>query len=201
MNQFMIKSVSGTEGTGKPESRRTEASIWKEAIEALIDPTTGMDETEQKNYENKILQKMKTGKRLTSEELDYLRLHNPDLYRSAMRVEKARESLRTRLSNCKSKEEVQQVISGQMEMLQAMKNDKDIEYMTAMVKREVESFKKSSAYARLPLKREEGKKKEKCPEENPWKEEAEKETFGRVAVYSRMQVQCETITQMAQGFL
>ena len=112
MNQFIVKPVSNTEkAVGENKNKKqTEASIWKEVIEALVDPTAGMEEPERKNYEQKIMQKLKSGKRLSSEELDYLRIQNPELYRTAMRVENARKALRTRLSNCKSKEEVQQVI-------------------------------------------------------------------------------------------
>lgn len=205
MNQFIVKPVANTEkAVGENRNRkRTEASIWKEVIEAMADPAAGMEEPERKNYEQKIMQKLKMGKRLSSEELDYLRIHNPDLYRTAMRVENARKAFRTRLSNCKSKEEAQQAISGQMEVLKAMKDDPDREYMTEMVKKEIETFKKSSAYAKLPATREEGEKKakKKTPAENPWKEEMDKESFYKAAVYSRMQVQCEAISRLAQGLM
>lgn len=203
MSQIVVKQLNGVEKSLGGSTKRTEASIWKEVIENLIDPTTGMEEPERKNYENKIIQKMKTGKRLTSEELDYLRIHNPDLYRTAMRVENARKALRTKLKSCKSKEEVQQTISVQMEVLQAMKDDPDREYMTAMVKEEIQKFKKSSAYARLPLKREEGKEKSKCSclKEDLWEKEMDEEIFSKVTIYSRMQIQCDTITQIAQGFV
>lgn len=205
MNQFTVKPVSNTEkAVGENRNQKqTEASIWKQVIEAMTDPTAGMEEPERKNYEQKIMQKLKTGKRLSSEELDYLRIHNPDLYRTAIRVENARKAFRTRLSNCKSKEEAQQVISGQMEVLKTMKDDPDQEYMTEMVKQEIETFKRSSAYAKLPATREEGKKKAKtkAPDENPWKEEMEEENFYKAAVYSRMQVQCEMISRLAQGLM
>lgn len=204
MNQFIVKPVSNTEkivGDNR-NKKQTDASIWKEVIEAMVDPTDGMEEPERANYEQKIMQKLKMGKRLSSEELDYLRIHNPELYRTAMRVENARKALRIKLSNCKTKEEVQQVISGQMEVLKAMKDDPDREYMTEMVKREVETFKKSSAYAKLPATREEEKKhKTKVSAGNPWKEEIALEDFRKAAVYSRMQIQCEMISKMAQGFM
>lgn len=199
--------ISNAMAVGEKDScgtteRKTKADIWKEAIEALVDPTSGMEESERANYEQKIMQKLKTGRRLTSEELEYLRLHNPDLYKSAVRVEVSRKALREKLSKCKSKEEVQQVVSVQMETLRAMEKDPDIEYMSAMVKKEIEDFKKSSAYARLPLKKEEGKKK--APKES-WSElkeqEESEEAFGKIAIYGRMQVQCEMIVQMTQAFI
>lgn len=205
MNQFTVKPVSNAEkAVGENRNQKqTEASIWKQVIEAMVDPTAGMEEPERKNYEQKVMQKLRTGKRLSSEELDYLRVHNPDLYRTAMRVENARKAFRARLSSCHSKEEVQQVVSGQMEVLKAMKDDPDREYMAEMVKREVESFKKSSSYAKLPATREEGKKKHKVKTsgENPWKEEMDEDNFNRAVVYSRMKVQCEMIGRLAQGLM
>ncbi len=205
MNQFVVKPVSNAEkAVGENRNQKwTQASIWKEVIEALVDPTAGMEEPERANYEQKIMQKLRTGKRLSSEELDYLRIHNPDLYRTAMRVENSRKALRTKLSNCKSKEEAQQVISDQMEVLKASKDDPDQEYMAEMVKKEVETFKKSSAYAKLPATKEEAKKKHKAKDlaESPWKEEKAGENLQKAAIYSRMQVQCETISKLAQGFV
>ena len=46
--------------------------IWQDTIEALIDPSYGMDEEEETDYLNKIMAKLKSGKDLTSEELNYL---------------------------------------------------------------------------------------------------------------------------------
>lgn len=200
---YISKSIAvGEKDSFVSTEGKTKADIWKEAIEALVDPTSGMEESERANYEQKIMQKLKTGRRLTSDELEYLRLHNPDLYKSAVRVEVSRKALREKLSNCKSKEEVQQVVWNQMETLRAMEKDPDIEYMSAMVKKEIDDFKKSSEYARLPLKKEEGKKK---VQKETWSESKEQEeseeTFGKIAIYSRMQVQCERIVQMTQAFI
>ena len=90
-----------------------------------------------------------------------------------------------------------------MEVLKAMKDDPDREYMAEMVRKEVETFKRSSAYVKLPQTRKEGKKKQKtsAPNENPWREETEEENFNKAAVYSRMQIQCEMITRLAQGWI
>lgn len=60
--------------------------IWQDTIEALIDPSYGMDEEEETDYLNKIMAKLKSGKDLTSEELNYLKLHNSQLYMTALRV-------------------------------------------------------------------------------------------------------------------
>lgn len=196
-NIVVKKQDSSVRAVGK-----TKADIWKETIEALVDPANGMEEEERANYEQKIVQKLKTGRRLTSEELNYLRIHNPELYQSAVRVETARKALREKLKNCKSKEEVQQVVSAQMESLKAMEKDPDIEYLSAMVKKEIEDFQKSSDYARLPKTREEGKKKvSKKSGLQSEETEGEEEECQKLAIYSRMQFQCDLIVQMAQAFI
>lgn len=200
MNTAAAMSASNEKKTINPDGK-TRNEIWQDVIENLIDPTSGMDEAARKNYEHKIEQKLKAGKKLTSEELNYLRIHNPELYRTAMRVEISRKALKEQLKNCRSKEEVQQVVSLQIERLQAMKKEPDKEYMAAMINHEVETFKKSSRYARLPVKREAGKKQS---EEWDWEkesEEQEEDFFGKISVYTRMQFQCNEITEIAHAYL
>lgn len=193
-----------TDSTVNMEGGQTKADIWKEALEMMIDPTSGMGEQERANYEQKIMQKLKSGRRLTAEEMDYLRIHNPEMYQIAVRVENERKALKTKLNNCKSKEEVQQVISVQMEALKAMKGDPAQEYMTAMVEKEVSDFKKTSEYARLPQKREKGNR---MAEEEEFSKKSDNDTkedgklFKRAAAYGRMQVQCNQIGNLAQSFV
>lgn len=194
-----ISVLSSVENSPGRNEKRTKASIWKEVIDELVDPTSGMEESERAEYDQKILQKLKSGKRLTSEEMNYLRIHNPELYRSAMRVEVARKSLQERLKNCRSKEEVQQVVFVQMEVLRGMKDDPDGEYITAMVKKEIDDFRKSSAYAKLPLTSDKREKKTKKVETyEPGKEE---EIYSKVNIFTKMQFQCEMISQMTQAFI
>ena len=200
MNTMIAMSASEEKKTMNLAGK-TRNEIWQDVIENIMDPTSGMDEAARKNYESKIEQKLKTGKKLTSEELDYLRIHNPELYRTAMRVELSRKALREQLKNCHSKEEVQQVVSLQMERLSAMKKEPDKQYMAAMINHEVETFKKSSDYARLPVKREAGKKQ---PKEWEWEKDAdgqEEDFFGEISIYTRMQFQCDKITEIAQAFI
>ena len=67
--------------------------IWQDTIEALIDPSYGMDEEEETDYLNKIMAKLKSGKDLTSEELNYLKLHNSQLYMTALRVKYKKQAV------------------------------------------------------------------------------------------------------------
>jgi len=52
-----------------------------------------------------IKNKMKSGRRLSHDEKEFLRIHVPDLYEKAIKIEKERDEFRRALSNCKTKEE------------------------------------------------------------------------------------------------
>ena len=96
------------------------------------------------------------------------------------------------------------MVSVQTEVLRAMEGDPDKEYMAAMVRHEVDAFKKSKAYARLPQSIQEGKKKKKTPtsEKEIWKDgEKGMMSTNKMAVLGQMQVQCERISQMAASFV
>lgn len=200
----MIFAVNAGERKA-PENmgEKSNAEIWRETIAMMEESLVKVPEEKRAAYEQKIRQKMQSGKKLSGEELNYLRIYQPDLYRSALRVENARTVLRTKLKNCKSKEEVDNVVSVQNEVLKAMDGDPDKEYMAAMVRHEVDTFKKSTAYARLPRRIEEGKKK-KTPvsDKEIWKdEETGMVSSNKMAVLGQMQVQCEMISQMAESFV
>lgn len=193
-----------TEERMAPECRKdkSKAAIWKETIAQMESSLIKMSEEDKAAYEQKIRQKMQAGKKLTSEEMNYLRVNQPELYQSAMRVETARKALRIKLKNCKSKEEVQNVISVQTEVLKAMEGDTDREYLAAMVEHEVETFRKSSAYARLPERIEDGKKKNTpISEREIWKEEEGITSSNKMSVLGQMQIQCEMISQMSKAFV
>lgn len=199
-----IKGVAAERKAPENMEQMTRGEIWKGAISIMEESMVSMDEEQKVAYEQKIRQKMKSGRKLTAEEMNYLRLYHPDLYRSAMRVETSRKILRTKLKSCKSKEEVQNVISVQNEVLKAMEGDPDREYMAAMVKHEVEEFQKSSVYARLPETIEKGQKRKKqaVSEQEIWKDEEGKTAIASntVSVLGQMQIQCIQISQMAETF-
>ncbi len=175
-------------------------TIWRETIALMEKATVNVNEKDRAAYEQKIMQKLKSGRKLTSDEMEYLRVYQPELYRSACRVENARKVLKTKLKSCKSKQEVQNVISVQQEYLKAL-DGTDKEYMTAMVQRECQEFKKTSEYARLPETTKQEKRREK---KIVFGGESGDEEAGydrnRVALLGYSQIQCDTITQMAQAF-
>lgn len=124
-------------------------SIQSELMEYL-DPTAGLSQEEKKAYEEKIIQKLRSGKKLTPEEMNYLRAKNPQLYVQAARVQAMRENLRNQLENCKSKEEVEKVYGNFTLMIS--KDDPMKEALVAAYDDEVKEFKKTDKYQALPEK-------------------------------------------------
>ena len=112
---------------------------------------------------NRIVGKMKSGRRLSYDEMEYLRKHDPALYEKAVKIEKEREEHRQALRNCKTKEEARRVQTTKCHLLQAeakavpdSKNGSspmELEFismrMMAMVD-EFAEFVKSSEYDDMP---------------------------------------------------
>ncbi len=124
-------------------------SIQSELMEYL-DPTAGLSEEEKKAYEEKIMQKLRSGKKLTAEEMNYLRAKNPQLYVQAARVQAMRENLKNQLEHCKSKEEVEKVYGNFTSMIS--KDDPMKEALVAAYDDELKEFKKTDKYQALPAK-------------------------------------------------
>ena len=196
-----MNSIYRTKEILDQSEKYSKASLYQKTINLLINPTDSMSETEKKEYEQKISQKLKIGKQLTSEELAYLRVYNPEMYKIAIRVEASRKALKTQLANCKSKEEVQQVFVMRVQVIQTMKDDPAREAMTAMVNREMKEFRKSREYAKLPLTVEESKKKVKASDYEAENREIEASELKKAVFYQRMQRQCDLIAEITQRVL
>ena len=67
------------------------------------------EETQKTETMQRIDRKLKTGKKLSAAEMDYLRKNAPDLYVKAVKIEAEREEYRRALSRCKTKEEAKQL--------------------------------------------------------------------------------------------
>jgi len=112
---------------------------------------------------NRIVGKMKSGRRLSYDEMEYLRKHDPALYEKAVKIEKEREEHRRELRKYKTKEEARKVQTAKCLQLQAEakavrdnkdgSNPTDFEFismrMMAMFD-EFAAFVKSSEYNDMP---------------------------------------------------
>ena len=140
----------------------------RELVEHLLAGSGDVDEMSEENRREmdvRIMAKLKSGKKLSQKELDYLRRTNPILYAEAMRVQRMAEALEEQLKHAKSKEEVNQIFTTALSGIS--KNDPDREYLIASFNRISEEFRKSKAYNELPTTIEEAKKKKKQVDPDP----------------------------------
>lgn len=127
-----------------------------ENISELLSPACGMTEEEKEAYFNKIMAKLKSGKKLSSEEMRFLQAEHPELYQQVARVQNMRDSLETRLKHCSSKEEAATIYSNAVSMIS--KDDPMKEYIIAAYDDTMKEFKDSEEYQALPDTEEDAKK-------------------------------------------
>lgn len=117
-----------------------------------------------------IMVKLKSGGTLTSDELDYLKKKNPQVYQDAIAIERERESYQRQLKNCKSKEEAETLkinkMNGALAEAKSIVNNpripegEKVKHMDRILARvmgiqaEHIAFVKSAFYAKLPDKEE-----------------------------------------------
>ena len=114
---------------------------------------TEMSEDEKRRMEARIIAKLKAGKKLTGEEMDFLRRYNTELYLTAVRVDAIVSTAYSSISD----------------------KDPAKEYLTAAVSNVSTEFRRSGAYSRLPNTIDEAEKAKKKQTKNPFKESDEKD--------------------------
>ena len=85
--------------------------VIKEALFKMSDPTPNMTDEERESYHRKLLAKLESGQKLTSQELAFLRTNDPAAYQKARRMEQKRQWLTEQMKKCKSKQEVLDVVN------------------------------------------------------------------------------------------
>ena len=132
----------------------------KELVEYILESRNDiekMSDDDRAKMDAQILAKLKSGKKLSQKEMDYLRKTNPIMYSHAMRVQRIAETIEEQLKHAKSKEEADRIISSSLSVIS--KNDPDKEYIVAAVNSINTEFHKSGAYNKLPNTMEEANKK------------------------------------------
>ncbi|MGN6715115.1 hypothetical protein [Anaerocolumna jejuensis] len=130
---------------------KSSGSTIKEALDKYretLQASQAKTKEANKDYEDRIYQKLNAGKRLTSNELDYLRTNNPEMYMKAIRLQMKRDAVESCLKNCKSKKEVEDVAGLQLGAIS--EKDPDREAMINTVNDAIKEFKKTDQYKRLP---------------------------------------------------
>ncbi|MCR5153264.1 MAG: hypothetical protein K6B75_00300 [Lachnospiraceae bacterium] len=135
-------------------------SAVRETCKKAMDKVNGivdLSEEEKNALEEKTLAKLKSGKKLSVKELNYLRVNNPILYMKAVRIQKNAEAVEARLKNARSKEEAARIISDAMSMIS--EKDPDRDYLIASVNRISKDFYASKQYKSLPATDNDAKKR------------------------------------------
>ena len=124
-------------------------------ISELLSPACGMSEEELESNLG-IIAKLKSGKKLTSEEMRFLQAEDPQLYQQAARVQAMRGSLESGLAHSTSKEEAQSVY---LDALNHISEDDPMkEYIVAAYDDAMKEFQKSDQYQSLPETKEDAAK-------------------------------------------
>ena len=113
-----------------------QVSAITEKIKDMLDPTSGMTDAQKSSYDRKVMNKVYSGKKLSAEEMRYIKIHYPALYPYVERVQIQRQALEERIKHCHSKQ-----------MLYASYDDV------------LKEFKKTSDYQELPETKEDAEKK------------------------------------------
>ena len=128
----------------------------KEAVDSIFDPTTGMSE-EKKKFVQKLYRKLESGKKLSADEMQYLRKNDPVTYAKAAKVQVLRESLKKQLKSATSKEKAADIYTQAMSRIS--EDDPARKEIMAAYDDVYREFRKSDEYKALPNTEKEAKEK------------------------------------------
>lgn len=134
-------------GVAKAAENRDSFSLTQ-SISELLSPAYAMTDEEKQEFTKKIMAKLKAGKKLSIEEMQYLKEINPDLYQKVARVQAMREALEQQLAHCHTKQEALEAYSFSMDMVS--KDDDMGEYIRAAYQDAYDAFQDSDLYQTLP---------------------------------------------------
>ena len=149
----------------------------KEAVDAIFDPTTGMSEEEKKKFVQKLYRKLESGKKLSADEMQYLRKNDPVTYAKAAKVQVLRESLKKQLKSATSKEKAADIYTQAMSRIS--EDDPARKEIMAAYDDVYKEFRKSDEYKALPNTEKEAKEKaanNKNKNAQGWEEKEDNDT-------------------------
>ena len=113
-----------------------------------LDPTAGMTDEQKERFIKKLYAKIQSGKKLTPDEMQYLRQNDPVTYMKVARVQAQREALETQLKSCKSKEEAQNIYLDKVSRIS--EDDPARQERRAAYDDAFDEYRKSGDYKSLP---------------------------------------------------
>ena len=123
-------------------------NMLRVAVKDYLDPTAGMTDEQKERFVKKLYAKIQSGKKLTPDEMQYLRQNDPVTYMKAARVQAQREAFETQLNNCKSKEEAQDLYLDKVSRIS--EDDPARQELRAAYDDAFDEYKKSGDYKSLP---------------------------------------------------
>ena len=109
-----------------------------------------VQDAQRERFIKKIYAKIQSGKKLTQDELAYLRRYDPVTYMKVARIQAQREALEAQLKCCKSKEEAQELYTDAVSRIP--EDDPARAELLAAYDDAYGEFKKSDDYGSLPQK-------------------------------------------------
>ena len=152
-----VESAKWVAGLQLKKCAYEQVSAITEKIKDMLDPTSGMTDAQKSSYDRKVMNKVYSGKKLSAEEMRYIKIHYPALYPYVERVQIQRQALEERIKHCHSKEEVQDVYSEAM--FHISDDDPAKQMLYAAYDDVLKEFKKTSDYQELPETKEDAEKK------------------------------------------
>ena len=126
-------------------------------ISEFLSPAYGMTDEEKAAWLEEIRQKLKSGKRLTAEEMRFLQAEDPVFYQQIARVQAMRDAFESQLKQCSSKEAVANTYTSAVSIVSD--DDPMKEYIVAAYDDARKEFEKTDSYQALPRTEEKAHKK------------------------------------------
>ena len=140
-------SSCGAEAAGQTTSG-SRMNMLRVAVKDYLDPTAGLTDEQKERFIKKLYAKIQSGKKLTPDEMQYLRQNDPVTYMKVARVQAQREAFETQLNNCKSKEEAQDLYLDKVSRIS--EDDPARQELRAAYDDAFDEYKKSGDYKSLP---------------------------------------------------
>lgn len=170
LNQLTGKTIFSSQAKNT-SSDNTGILQYMDAVTKNTNDAAAEEKKQQKLQH--IMNKLKHGKKLTAQEMEFLKMNYPDAYQRALRVQKMAEMLENQLKHAKSKQEANGYIAAAIGGVSD--DDPDKEYLVAAYNEISKEFHHSSAYHRLPDTIEDTKKQRKSSGDNGFERNAEDE--------------------------
>jgi hypothetical protein len=129
---------------------RSESELAEYLMEKIKNNSDSMSDEDKEKMRARIEAKLKAGKKLTSEEEQFLKETDPQMYMQYQRIRAMADNMASQLKHAKTKQQANDIITTAMSSV----SDKDPcqEYIQAAMNEVAKEFKRSPDYSRLPDK-------------------------------------------------